>query len=218
MVKPIRLLIVDDHPALRFGLIGLFKQTTDFDVVDEAVDGYEAVEKACALKPDVILMDLALPQKSGLDAIREIHTLHPGIKILIFTAFSDGEQIFKAIQAGAIGYLVKDSSPQELKAAIRSAYQGKPFLTHQIELNLIHQIQHNQTVEFPADKLTDREIEILRWLAQGLTNLQIAEIGCISEGTVRSHISNLLNKLRLDNRAQAVIYAAKKGLVSINME
>jgi DNA-binding NarL/FixJ family response regulator len=215
MEQPIHLLIVDDHPALRWGLVGLFKQSPDFCVVGEAGNGEDAINLAKTLKPDVILMDLALPQKSGLEAIQEIHIQQPNIKIIIFTAFSEGEQILAAIKAGAIGYLVKDSSPQELTSAVRNAFLGLPFLNHQIEMKLIHQIQHNQTVDFPVDNLTDREVEVLTWLAQGLTNTQIAEIGCISEGTVRSHVSNLLNKLGLQNRAQAVIYAIRTGMTKI---
>lgn len=215
MKNAIRILIVDDHPTMRFGLVGLFKQTPDFLVVGEASDGEEAVEIADKIDVDVIIMDFALPKKSGLEAIQEILAKHPNIKILIFTAFSNGEQILAGIKAGAIGYLVKDSSPNELVTAVRNAFQGQPSLTHEIELNLIHQIQQNPTIDFPADKLTDREIEILGWLAQGLTNAQMAEKGFISEGTVRSHISNLLNKLRLENRAQAVIYALRKGVIDI---
>ena len=215
MEQSIRLLIVDDHPALRIGLTGLFERAPGFFVVGEACDGEEAIEKAQSLKPDVILMDLSLPKKSGLDAIKEIFLFNPKIRILIFTASSNGEQIFAAIKAGAIGYLVKDSSAQELFSAVRNAYQGEPVLTHQLELNLIHQIQQTQTFDFPIEKLTDREVEILCWLAQGLTNNQIAEKGCISECTVRSHVSNLLSKLGLENRAQAVIYAIRKGLINI---
>jgi len=216
MEQSIRLLIVDDHPALRVGLIGLFKHAPDLLVIGEASNGEEAIDKAKDLKPDVIIMDLAMPKKNGLEAIKEILFTNPEIKIIIFTAFSDGQQIYAAIKAGAIGYLEKDSSAQDLFSAVRNAYRGESVLTHQIELNLIHQIQQNQTVDFPIDKLTDREVEILRWLAQGLTNAQIAEKGCISEGTVRSHVSNLLNKLGLENRAQGVVYAIRKGLVNIN--
>jgi len=216
MEQSIRLLIVDDHPALRVGLVGLFKHAPDLLVIGEASNGEEAIDKAKDLKPDVIIMDLAMPKKNGLEAIKEILFTNPEIKIIIFTAFSDGQQIYAAIKAGAIGYLEKDSSAQDLFSAVRNAYRGESVLTHQIELNLIHQIQQNQTVDFPIDKLTDREVEILRWLAQGLTNAQIAEKGCISEGTVRSHVSNLLNKLGLENRAQGVVYAIRKGLVNIN--
>ena len=217
MEQPIRLLIVDDHPALRVGLVGLFKHAPDISVVGEASNGEEAVEKALALKPDVIIMDLAMPKKSGLEAIKEIFLLQPEIKILIFTAFSDGKQIFAGIKAGAMGYLEKNSSAQELYSAVRNAFRGEAVMTHKIELNLIHQIQQNQVDDFPVERLTDREVEVLRWLAQGLTNTQIAEKGCISEGTVRAHVSNLLSKLNLENRAQAVIYALRQGLIDINL-
>ncbi len=218
MEQPVRLLIVDDHPALRFGLDMLLSHSSEIVIVGEAGDGIDAIEKANELKPDVILMDIALPKKNGLDAMREILATNPETKILIFSAYSDGEQIYAAIKAGAFGYLVKDSSSQILIAAIMKAHHGQPAFSREIELNLIHQIQHGQTPDFPAEKLTDREIEILRWLANGLTNSQIAEKAKISEGTVRSHVSNLLHKLELENRAQAVIYAHKKGLIIINPE
>jgi NarL family two-component system response regulator LiaR len=211
----IKLLIVDDHPALRWGLVGLFTHESDFEVVGEASDGIEAIEKSISLKPNIILMDLALPKKSGLEEIKEIILIQPEMKILIFSAFSDGEKIFSAIEAGAIGYLVKDSSPNELVLAVRNASNGIPVMTQKTELSLIHQIQRKPVLDFSEESITERELGILRWLALGLTNAQIAEKGCISEGTVRSHVSNLLGKLCLENRAQAVIYALNRGLIEI---
>ena len=216
MGQTIRLLIVDDHPALRCGLVALLQREPDFTVVGEASNGIEAVDLAFSLKPNVILMDLALPKKSGLQAIHEIHAANADIRILIFTSFSDGEKIIAGIKAGAIGYLIKDSTPQELFNAIRSAAQGKPALNDLIGLSLLHQIQHNQQNDVPSTNLTEREVEILRWMAQGMSNPEIAEKACITEGTVRSHVSNLLSKLGLQNRAQAVIYAVRKGLVDID--
>ena len=215
MEQPIRLLIVDDHPAIRFGLAELFKRTPDFCVVGEASDGEEAVDLANTTSPDVIVIDLDLPKKSGLEAIQEILSVHPDIRILIFTAFSDGEQILAGLKAGAIGYLVKNSPTQKIISAVRDTFHGEPSLDHQVELNLIHEIQQNKVVEFPVGKLTDRELEILGWVGQGLTNAQIAEKGWISEGTVRSHTSNLLNKLGLKNRSQAVLYALRNGLIDL---
>ena len=142
----------------------------------------------------------------------------PEIRILVFSSFSDGDQILAAMQAGAIGYLIKDSTPQEIFNAIRNAHQGKPTLNPHIELSLINQIQQNRAVDLPVEKLTEREIEILHWLAQGLTNNEIAKKASITEGTVRSHISNLLNKLGLSNRAQAVLYAIRKGLINLDSQ
>jgi len=216
MGQPIRLLIVDDHPALRFGLVSLLQQEPDFSVVAEATDGNEAVEKAFEHSPDVIIMDLMLPRKSGLEAIREIMEKKPESRILIFSSSSDGDQILDAIRAGAIGYLVKDNSPQEILLAIRSAYLGKPTMSPRTEMSLFHQIQSNKTATPPLEALTAREIIILRLLAQGLSNLEIAKAASITEGTVRSHISNLINKLGLENRAQAVVYAIRKGLITVD--
>ena len=219
MPQCIQLLIVDDHPALRRGLIALIQHEPDLTVVAEASNGIEAVEKAHALQPDVILMDLALPRKNGLEAIREICADCPEIKILVFSSFSDGDRILAAMQAGAIGYLTKDGTPQEIFDAIRAVHQGKPTLNPQVELSLLHQIQYNHVEDDLAfGSLTVREIEILRWLAQGLTNGAIAKNAEIKEGTVRSHISNLLNKLGLSNRAQAAIYAIRKGLIDLNVD
>ncbi len=215
MTKPIRLLVVDDHPAFRFGLVALLQQEPDFEVAGEAGNGIEAIEKACSLNPDVILMDISLPKKNGLEAIAEIRSCDPKSKIIIFSSFSDGDQILTAIKAGAIGYLVKDSSPQEVFLAIRAAYQGKPTLSARIELSLFQQIHNNKVQTQPVEALTARELEILRWLSMGLTNAEIAEKASITEGTVRGHVSTLIHKLGLENRAQAVIYAIRKGLVNI---
>lgn len=214
--QPIRLLIVDDHPALRFGLVELFNHEADFKVVGEASNGIEAVEKAYSIKPDVILMDLGLPKKSGLEAIKEILQSNPESRIIIFTSYSEGDQILAAIKAGAIGYLVKDNSPQEIFYAIRNAFQGRPTLSARTELSLFHQIQNNKPSSPELEALTARELDVLRWLALGLTNAEIAQQATITEGTVRSHVSNLISKLGLENRAQAVVYAIRKGLIDVN--
>ena len=194
----------------------MFQRETDIHVVGEAVNGEEAVEKARACQPDVILLDLALPKKGGLDIIKELLSLRAESKILIFTAFSEGEKVFAAIKAGAIGYLVKDCSPQELLTAVRNAYLGKPVLSIPVERSLFNQIQNNLPSDQTVEALTERELEILHWLALGLTNAEISGKAFISEGTVRSHISHLLNKLALKNRAQAVIYAVRNGLVDLD--
>lgn len=216
MDQPIKVLIVDDHPALRFGLVALLKDEPEFNVVAEARDGVEAVEKALACNPDVILMDLGLPKKSGLEAIVEILQHSPHIRILVFTSYSNGDQILAAIKAGAIGYILKDNTPQEIHYAILNAYHGKPTLSVRSESNLFEHIRNTQQVERPVEALTPREIEMLRWLASGLSNAEMAQKASVTEGTVRSHISNLINKLGFENRAQAVIYAVKHGLVDIN--
>lgn len=216
MGEQIRLLIVDDHPALRAGLVALFEREGDFQVAGEAANGVEAVEQALSLKPDVILMDLALPRKNGIEAIADILKVHPKIRILIFTSTSGGEQVLNGIRAGAIGYIVKDSNPRELINAVRNAHQGKPAFTSTVELSLLQQIQHRHDDEVPLEPLSDREIEILCLLARGMSDNEIANKACITEGTVRSHVSKLLAKLGLNNRTQAVIYALRRGLINLD--
>jgi NarL family two-component system response regulator LiaR len=185
-------------------------------VCGQAGNGIDAVELAISLRPDVILMDLALPKKTGLEAIAEILKVYPQTRILIFTSFSEGEQILNAIKAGAIGYMVKDSNPQELINAVRNAHLGKPAFSSFVELSLMQQIQHKRYEGDPIEPLSDREIEILCLLARGLSDNEIAQKASITEGTVRSHVSNLLNKLRLNTRTQAVIYALRRGLINLD--
>ncbi len=213
MENSIRLLIVDDHPALRTGLAALLRAEPDFDVVAEAGDGIQAVETALAHKPDVILMDLALPKKNGIEAIREITSQLPETRVVVFSSYSDHEHIYDAMQAGAIGYLLKDSSPQDIRQAIRDAKDGRPTLNPRVEIILLQRIQDQKPAAVDAGSLTEREMEILQLLAQGFTNDKIARTANITEGTVRSHISNILLKLGLQNRAQAVLYAIRNGLV-----
>jgi DNA-binding NarL/FixJ family response regulator len=224
MDQLIHLLIVDDHPALLYGLAGLFKDSPDIEIVGEARDGIMAIELACKLDPDVILMDLALPQKSGLETIREIRKAGVKSRILVFSASAEGHNILAALQGGAIGFLTKDSSPKEIILAIQKTYNGEPVLKSFLEQNLIHSLQNPLSVEMEetgiienlhAETLTNREKEILRWLSLGLSNQQIATRACITETTVRSHISNLFQKLNIHNRAQAVVYALKTGLIDL---
>ncbi|MEI7847108.1 MAG: response regulator transcription factor [Chloroflexota bacterium] len=218
MGLPIRLLIVDDHPMMRFGLVSLFQHEPDFLVVAEACNGVEAIEKAIAENPDVILLDLGLPKKSGLEVIQEVLQINPNLKIIVFTSYSDGDRILTAIKAGAIGYLVKDNSPQDIFYAVRNAYQGKPTLSTRTELSLFHEIQDKKPVPSSRDQLTTREIDILRFVALGMKYAEIAKEICVTEGTVRSHMSNLSKKLGFENRAQAVVYAIRNGLIDIEVE
>ncbi len=214
--QKISILIVDDHPALCFGLKALFKQVDDFMVAGEAKDGKEAIVQAKKLKPDVILLDLALPKKSGIEVIKEIKTKLPQTKIIVFSSYSDGKLIFTSLQSGASGYLLKDSPPDEILRSIREAHQGKPQFNQEIESKLIEYIQRDHSSNLLHQKLTDREQEILLLVARGLNDKEIAKRTNISEGTVRCHVSNMLQKLELSNRAQAVLYALKYGLVKLN--
>jgi len=209
----IRILIADDHPVVREGLHGLLSIKPDFEVIGAAEDGEEAVLQANLLKPDVILMDLEMPRKNGLEAIKEIKAQHPEIKILLLTSFTEDKKIFAALDAGALGCLLKDSSPQELIRAIRDVYQGQLALHPAVARKMLHE---KEQPEIPDSLLTDREIEVLQLVAQGLDNHEIADKLVISLPTVRSHVTNILNKLNLNNRTQAVLYALRHNIASLD--
>ncbi len=212
----IRVLITDDHAVVREGLRALILSEPGLEVVGEATDGVEAVEKVKTLQPDVILLDLMMPRKNGIEAINEIKADNPEARILVLTSFAEDDKVFPAIKAGALGYLLKDSSPHELLQAIRDTYAGESSLHPAIARKLIREI--NQPPDLPpaADPLTEREVEVLKLVAQGLANQEIAEQLVISERTVRTHVGNILDKLHLANRTQAALYAVREGLASLD--
>ncbi len=213
MSERIRILIVDDHPLIREGLRAVLETQPDLEMVGEACDGYEAVRQALALKPDVIMMDLALPRMGGIDAIREILRAAPGIKVLVLSNYLDDEKVFGALKAGAKGYILKETGAQELRQAVRSVYQGKAALDPAVQRKLVDQLAGTGSNDLlPENDLTQRELEVLRLMAQGYTNPQIAARLSVAEGTVRFHVSNVLRKLGMENRTQAVLYALQKGL------
>jgi NarL family two-component system response regulator LiaR len=194
----IRILIADDHAIVREGLRWLITTEPGMELAGEAVDGEEVVWKAQSIRPDVILLDLVMPRKDGIEAIDEIKRRDPEARILVLTSFAEDEKVFSAIKAGALGYLIKDSSPQDLLQAIRDVYRGEPSMSPTI-----------------AQKLM-REVAVLRLVAQGLSNQEIGERLVISERTVRTHVSNILDKLHLANRTQAALYALKEGLAHLD--
>ena len=212
----IRVLIADDHAVVREGLRTLIGSEPDLRLVGEATDGEEAVQQARALRPDVILMDLLMPRKDGLEAIAEITEENPEARILVLTSFADDDKVFPAIKAGALGYVLKDSLPDQLLQAIHDVAQGVSSLHPTIALKLIREI--NQPSDLPpvVDPLTKREVDVLKLVAQGLSNQQIAERLIISEWTVRKHVHNILDKLHLANRTQAALYALREGLASLD--
>lgn len=215
MSKQIRILIVDDHAIVRRGLRTLISGKPDMKVVGEAANGVEAVEKAQAQKPDVILMDLEMPRKNGIEAIREIKQRDPSAHILVLTSFADDDRVFPAIKAGALGYLLKDTLPSELLQAIRNIHQGKRSLHPAIAEKLMRELIRPEPTSPAKEPLTNRELEVLTLIAQGYINNEIADILFVSDRTVSTHISNILNKLHLANRTQAVIYALQEGLVEL---
>lgn len=216
--KTIRVLIADDHPIIRDSLRTLIATEPDLELIGEAVNGDEAVKKTDELRPNVILMDLVMPVKDGLQAISEIKNIHPEISILVLTSFSDEDKVFPAIRAGALGYLLKDSSPQQLLKAIHDVYRGEVSLHPSIALQLIREINRPSDLPPVDNPLSERELEVLKLVAQGLTNQEIATRLVLSEWTVRTHVRNILGKLHLANRTQAALFALREGLADLKNE
>jgi two-component system, NarL family, response regulator LiaR len=208
----IRVLFVDDHAIVREGLRALLATQPDMQIVGEAADGVEAVSLARALHPDVILLDLIMPRMDGATAIAEIKRNDHRARILVLTSFAADDNVFPAIKAGALGYLLKDSTPQLLLQAIRDVYHGNSSLHPAIALKVIRELNHPSVALGAEEQLTERELEILRLVARGLTNRQIAERLIIAERTVSTHITSILDKLHVANRVQATLYAMREGL------
>jgi DNA-binding NarL/FixJ family response regulator len=213
MNKPIRILIVDDHTLVREGMRAVIDLEPDMHIVAEAADGLEAVNLAQRLQPDVILMDVLMPRKDGVEATADILRQNSAARILIVTSMIDVEQIFPTIRAGALGYIAKNTSSAELLGAIRTLHQGGVHLP----ANLARRMLQGNAAHSPikVEPLTDREAEILKWVAQGLGNDEIAARLVISTRTVGVHVGNILGKLGLENRTQAALYALRHGLVSL---
>jgi len=209
----IRLLIVDNQAIVRKGTIALLAQLDGITVVGEATNGQEAIDEAALLNPDVILMDLVMPEVDGIAAIQRISATQPKVRILALTSFATDDKVFPAIKAGALGYLLKDAEPEDLVAAIHQVYRGEPSLSPDIARKLLREIRqpapHTQAI---PDPLTNRELEVLALVAKGLDNQVIADRLTVTEVTVRTHISHILEKLHLANRVQAALYALRTGL------
>ena len=208
MTDPIRLLIVDDHTVVRQGLCALIDEEPSFLVIGQAADGQEAVEKARTIKPDVILLDLDMPGKDGLQAIKEIISENSEARILVLSNFSDNNIVIQAIKAGASGYLHKTSSAEELLAAIHAVFRGESSLSPAIARILVNEINAGTSqASMQIEGLSKRETEVLDLIARGLSNQEIASHLFISERTVSAHVSSLLRKLHLASRTQAALYA-----------
>jgi len=218
MTETIRILLVEDHAVVRAGLRALLPTEPGLEVVGEAADGLEAVQHARTLQPDVILLDLVMPRQDGLAALPQIKQASPDSRIIVLTSFADDEKVFAAIKAGAVGYLLKDASPEELLQAIRNVYHGEVSLSPFIAQKLMRELNRPATQPSAEDEdpLTEREEEVLRLVAQGLLNHEIARQLSISERTVRTHISHILDKLHLVNRTQAALHALRSGLARLD--
>ena len=215
---PIRVLVVDDHVIVRQGIRALLAESEDIEVVGEADNGLEAIRQAESAKPDVILMDLVMPEMGGIEAIRHISTQRPNVRFLVITTYSGDDLVFSAIKAGAQGYLLKDSGAGQLVGAIHQVHRGEPSLHPDIARKLMQEIKQPVSGKPTPDPLTARELETLRLLATGLDNREIAERMTVAEATVRSYISRILDKLHLANRVQATLYALQEGMATMDHE
>lgn len=213
MAEIIKLLITDDHPVVRDGLVTIISTEPDLEVVDVATNGIEAIQKAMEIKPDVILMDLVMPRKDGVDAIIGILQDDPEARILVLTGYGDNKKIVQSVQAGAKGFILKDSPPEELIDAIRKVYRNEPVMQGQVLSILMDGLKSGSEAHVPLERLTTRELEILKLVARGNKNNDVAKLLYISERTVTKHVSNILDKLQLTNRTQLAFYAAKEGLL-----
>lgn len=213
MGDPIRLLLVDDHPIVRDGLLSILGTQPDFTVVGEAGDGKMAVALADQHDPDVILLDLEMPEQDGVETLRALRQRNPGVRVIVFTAYDTDERIVTAVQAGAQGYLLKGVPRQELFNAIRVVHGGGSLLQPIVAAKLMHHMR--QPAQPSVEPLTPREQEVLALLARGLQNKEIAAALTITERTVKFHVSAILTKLNATNRTEAVAVAAQEGLISI---
>jgi len=213
MNTQIKVLVVEDQAVVREGLTAILSFYEDIKVVGEAENGVEAVKMVEELKPDVILLDMVMPVQDGLETIPKILKIAPKTRILVVTAFSDSEKIVNAINLGALGYLLKDASSEELIQAIREVYQGKAFIRSSMALRAIRGIEEYSSSKNKPSALTKKEMETLQYIAKGLANQEIAQKLTVTEGTVAKNVSKILSKLQLENRTQIALYALRKGLV-----
>lgn len=207
----IKVLIADDHEMVRIGVSAYLSAQSDITVVGEAVNGKEAVEKALALRPDIILMDNVMPVMNGAEATKEILKVWPEAKIMMVTSFLDDDKVYPALEAGATSYILKTSNAKQIADAIRRTVKGETVLEPEVTSKMMHRMRHTEAK--PHDQLTDREMEVLLLIAQGKSNQEIADELFIALKTVKTHVSNILSKLDVQDRTQAVVYAFQNGLV-----
>jgi two-component system, NarL family, response regulator LiaR len=212
--ETIKILIADDHPLIRQGLQVIIEAQPDLELVGEATNGEQAVQRAQVLQPDIVIMDLQMPVKDGLTATREIAQLAPHMQVLILTSFPEDDNVYAAIKAGATGFLLKDASADYLLDAIRTVQRGESVLHPAIARKLMQEIKQPSRLPPTTDPLTSREVEVLGCMAQGMSNRQIAQELSVSIRTVSSHVRNILDKLHLANRTQAALYAIEQGITS----
>ncbi|MEO0455911.1 MAG: response regulator transcription factor [Cyanobacteria bacterium P01_A01_bin.114] len=205
---PIKVLVVEDHNVVRQGIVAILNQQVDISVIAEAKTGQEAVTQYQTHQPDITLMDLRMPQMEGVEAIIQIRKASPDAHIIILTTYDTDEDIYRGLQAGARGYLLKDTTAEDLATAVRQVHQGQRYIPMNVGLRLTERIQESD--------LTERELDVIRLLTQGKSNQEIAKSLSISEGTVKFHINNILSKLGVSDRTQAVVTALKRGITRLD--
>jgi NarL family two-component system response regulator LiaR len=213
MMETITVMLIDDHRVVRQGLRDFLELQPDIDVIGEASSGEEGVQLARELLPDVVLMDLVMPGIDGVETTRLVKAVSPSSRVIVLTSFADDDKVFPAIKAGAISYLLKDISPEDLAHAIRAAQRNEAVLHPEVAAKLMQEFSAPRPGEPPVDQLTPREMDVLRLVAKGMSNKEIADKLIISEKTTKTHISNILSKLHLADRTQVAIYALRKRLV-----
>lgn len=209
----IRIVIADDHPVVREGLAAMLSREPDIEVVGEASDGQEAVERVASLQPDIVLMDLQMPRLDGVEAIRQIREHYANVQTIVLTTYGDDESIFRGLEAGARGYLLKDAPRDELFRAVRAVARGESLLQPAVAIRLLDRFSRRSTP--PLDALTERELDVLRLLAKGSANKEIGVQLHISESTVKTHVANIFQKLDVSDRTGAVTAALSRGLIRL---
>jgi DNA-binding NarL/FixJ family response regulator len=217
---PLRVLIVDDHALFRRGLQMVLEGESDIEVVGEANDGHEAIEKAEATAPDVVLMDVRMPKRTGIEATRVIKDMLPSTKILMLTISDEEADLYDAIKAGASGYLLKEISIEEVAGAVRQVHKGQSLISPSMASKLLNEFaamvkRRDERSQVPGPRLTERELEVLKLVAKGMNNRDIGSELFISENTVKNHVRNILEKLHLHSRMEAVVYAVREKLLDI---
>ena len=214
-MESIKILIADDHPVVREGVIAMLSREADFDVVGEAKDGVEAVKKTKELSPDVVLIDLRMPEMDGVEAMRQIKSVMPEVKFIILTTYSDDEYIFSGIEAGARAYLLKDAPREDLFKAIRAVYRGESLIQPVVASKLLDRFSELSRRTPSGEELSGRELEILSLMAKGAANKEIGAQLNIAQSTVKTHITNIFQKLGVNDRTEAVTQALKKGIIHL---
>ena len=214
-MEAIKVLVVDDHTIVRYGLRCLIDEQEDFTVLGEASNGLEAIERSFELKPDIVLMDIRMPELGGLEAMRRIRDRNPDLKIIVLTIYESDDYIFEAIEAGAKGYILKDAPREELFRALRAVHHGESHIDPNVTTRVLNRLAQLSHQTAGHDMLSERELEVLRLMATGATNKEIAASLLISSGTARTHVAHILKKLDSKDRTEAVTKSIQRGIISL---